>query len=362
MPLVADVEPIRRMLAHLAADAPVSHGAVTMIPLRLACAAEPDWRTLAEAGTSVTITELDETGSVPFLTVTNASRHPVLLVDGEELIGAKQNRVLNTSVLVARGSAVRIPVSCVEQGRWGVSRTGVRGRRRLAPGGGAGPQGGPGRGIAEAGGGARRRPASGLEGRPRFRAPGGRHHQHNGHAQRLRAAARGPGAGATRARAGPRPGGRHHLRGRPLGRTRCPGLARALRARLGPTLLRVRGGWRTRPSALGTQSVAGDGLAAGGPGQYRDGACRGPRPGIPTGLAARAGCGARRGGSGRAPHGFPRAHRAGPDPLIRYRVGPRDGDGGRRRRGQARGALVMAASDSLMVGVLPASTSRRRRR
>jgi len=48
----------------------------------------------------------------------------VLLYDGEELVGAKQNRILNVSVLVGAGAKLPIPVSCVEQGRWARSTTG----------------------------------------------------------------------------------------------------------------------------------------------------------------------------------------------------------------------------------------------
>jgi hypothetical protein len=72
----------------------------------------------------VQITEVSEAGTVPFLKVTNGADRPLLLLDGEELIGAKQNRILNTTVLVAARTEMTIPVSCVEQGRWG-----YRGRR-----------------------------------------------------------------------------------------------------------------------------------------------------------------------------------------------------------------------------------------
>jgi hypothetical protein len=37
---------------------------------------------------------------------------------GEEVLGAQQNRTFDVSVLVAATSALRVPVSCVEAGRW----------------------------------------------------------------------------------------------------------------------------------------------------------------------------------------------------------------------------------------------------
>src|SRR4029450_650275 len=43
---------------------------------------------------------------------------PILMIDGEELVGARQNRILNLSVLAPGRRSLEIPVSCVEQGRW----------------------------------------------------------------------------------------------------------------------------------------------------------------------------------------------------------------------------------------------------
>ena len=67
---------------------------------------------------AVTVEEVSEGGSVPNLLVTNQGDSRVLFLEGEELRGAKQNRVLNTSVLIAAHSKTPIPVSCVEAGRW----------------------------------------------------------------------------------------------------------------------------------------------------------------------------------------------------------------------------------------------------
>jgi hypothetical protein len=50
--------------------------------------------------------------------VVNESRRDVLIVDGEELVGAKQNRIVNLTILVPAHTSLTIPVSCVEAGRW----------------------------------------------------------------------------------------------------------------------------------------------------------------------------------------------------------------------------------------------------
>lgn len=70
----------------------------------------------------VSITELEGGASVNDLLVHNKGTLPVLLYEGEEILGAQQNRVIDISILVAAESKTRIPVSCVEQGRWDGSR------------------------------------------------------------------------------------------------------------------------------------------------------------------------------------------------------------------------------------------------
>ncbi len=95
-------------------------GNLTVFPLLATPNGGPEYLTLAaalEPGT-VSITEVSEGGSVPDLLAVNKGETAVLALDGEELRGAKQNRVLNTTILMAAHSEMVIPVSCTEQGRW----------------------------------------------------------------------------------------------------------------------------------------------------------------------------------------------------------------------------------------------------
>ena len=61
---------------------------------------------------------MNDAGQVSALKVDVKGAVPVLLLDGEELIGAKQNRVVNLTILAPPRRTTVIPVSCVESGRW----------------------------------------------------------------------------------------------------------------------------------------------------------------------------------------------------------------------------------------------------
>lgn len=93
-----------------------------IIPILGQSLSDPPYRLLdSDSLKAIRVTETSEQGTVPELIVENTLDTMVFLMDGQELIGEKQNRILNTDVLVPARSKIRIPVSCVEQGRW--SRT-----------------------------------------------------------------------------------------------------------------------------------------------------------------------------------------------------------------------------------------------
>ena len=92
---------------------------IVVVPVFLPESGSPEYLTLTEAlGRKLTtITEVGS-GNVPEVKLINHSELFLLLVEGEELIGARQNRTLNTSIYVSPKSELLVPVSCTERGRW----------------------------------------------------------------------------------------------------------------------------------------------------------------------------------------------------------------------------------------------------
>lgn len=99
--------------------APQRHQALTIFPLVTRDPAELPYTLLTEAlqAGTLKITEIGA-GTVPELLAINRADTAVLVLDGEQLIGARQNRMTNRSLLLPAASETRIPVSCMEQGRW----------------------------------------------------------------------------------------------------------------------------------------------------------------------------------------------------------------------------------------------------
>jgi len=117
-----DPEPerVRRWLAGLSVGVGVGSGPLRMFSVRWDSPRAATYRTLDEAlaDQSLRVGEISDGGSVPTLEVENRSNQRVFIMAGEQLVGAKQNRVVNASFMVDAHARMPFPVSCVEQGRW----------------------------------------------------------------------------------------------------------------------------------------------------------------------------------------------------------------------------------------------------
>lgn len=93
---------------------------LAMIPLIQSGSQPLDYVTLEDGleNDLLAVEELEERASVNDIQFHNKSKLYALLFEGEEFLGAMQNRILNVSVLVKPETRQRLPVSCVEHGRW----------------------------------------------------------------------------------------------------------------------------------------------------------------------------------------------------------------------------------------------------
>jgi len=116
----AAVAIVASALAEVEIAPPLHFGAVAIYPLVTKTPREPVCVLLSRAielGTA-TVEEVSEAGSVPKLKLTNRGLRPILVPEGEILVGAKQNRVVNLTRMIAPKSTTTLPVSCVERSRW----------------------------------------------------------------------------------------------------------------------------------------------------------------------------------------------------------------------------------------------------
>lgn len=92
-------------------------GPLTVFPL-VAPDGALEYRSFAEASAhGFAVRELPQ-ASVNDLLAVNPLDVGVLLYEGEEVVGAQQDRTFDVSVLVPAGARIEVPVSCVEEGRW----------------------------------------------------------------------------------------------------------------------------------------------------------------------------------------------------------------------------------------------------
>lgn len=111
---------LQDFLASASIGQAIQYGSLTIFPLNVTNGHQAGYTTLDKAlqTQQLQVSEVTEGGSVPDLHVSNKADQPVLMILGEELVGAKQNRTLNTTILVPAEAELDIPVTCVEQGRW----------------------------------------------------------------------------------------------------------------------------------------------------------------------------------------------------------------------------------------------------
>jgi len=111
---------IQERIEEVVLGEPTIHGQMVMFPLLSEEEGTVDYIILDEAIANgcAHVTEIDESGTVPELKFKNSSDKRIFMMEGEELVGAKQNRTLNLSILAPAEKEITIPVTCVESGRW----------------------------------------------------------------------------------------------------------------------------------------------------------------------------------------------------------------------------------------------------
>lgn len=117
---------VKERVRAMRAGEPLRAGALTLVPLVPGATADADggdYLPLERALRDGLFQVMEQQqAAVPELLAASTAPAPVILIGGEQVVGGLQNRVLNTTMLVAAGATLRVPVTCVEQGRWSPAR------------------------------------------------------------------------------------------------------------------------------------------------------------------------------------------------------------------------------------------------
>ncbi len=99
---------------------PQVHKNVAIVPIKTPINHSIDLLTLKK-GFELDLVNVKECehSTVNTIIVENKSVVPLLLVDGEEIVGGDQNRIMDATILIAPESEMKVPVNCTEHGRWG---------------------------------------------------------------------------------------------------------------------------------------------------------------------------------------------------------------------------------------------------
>ena len=102
---------------------------VEAIPIKSDFFGKKDFLTLKK-GYEMGLVEIKELENSTVNTVLckNDSVAPLILIDGDEITGAMQNRIINDTLLIPAKSTINIPVSCTEHGRWHTKGEGAESR------------------------------------------------------------------------------------------------------------------------------------------------------------------------------------------------------------------------------------------
>ena len=95
------------------------HKNIAIIPIKTPINHKIDLMTLKK-GFELDLVNVKECpqSTVNTIIVENKSVVPLLLIDGEEIVGGDQNRIIDATILIAPQSEKKIPVDCTEHGRW----------------------------------------------------------------------------------------------------------------------------------------------------------------------------------------------------------------------------------------------------